>query len=63
MKFNQKSWSFGVKKNAQKKTHKNTKYMQKESCSFGLQNKKQNNNKNTEKKPQKQKQRPPKIPK
>lgn len=25
--------------------------MQKESCSFGLQNKKQNNNKNTEKKP------------
>lgn len=34
--------------------------MQKESCSFGLQNKKQNNNKNTEKT---QKQRPPKIPK
>lgn len=25
--------------------------MQKESCSFGLQNKKQNNNKNTEKNP------------
>lgn len=63
MTFNQKSWSFWCKKKKRtKKTHtqKNTKYMQKESCSFGVQNKKQNNNKDIEKN---QKQRPPKIPK